>query len=153
VYSDEDRFVSCNIPGLTDRDEISKVYDTSLQLLGSYHIIEWVRMTLFLITLLLGQNFMLIWYVLGLNSLYGIATYIHVHATYFSGNGLQCREEQEFRANMLMAEVIVFWVTFLVLSIPHIFFLCMKAENLEDAINHDEEDEEDEGEGEGKEDK
>jgi hypothetical protein len=93
---------------------------------------------------------MALWYILGLNSLYGIATYIHVHVTYFSGNGLLCREEQEFRAKMLMAEVIVFWVTFFIMSIPQVFFLCMSPENLEDAINHDEEDEEEEGEKEDK---
>lgn len=124
------------------------MYDVSLRLLGSYHIIEWVRMTLFLITLLLGQNFMALWYILSLNILFGIATYIHVHVTYFSGNGLECREEQEFRANMLMAEVIVFWTTFFIMSIPQLFFIFMKKENLEDAINQDEEDESNDSEDE-----
>ena len=42
---------------------------------------------------------------------------------------------------MLMAEVIVFWVTFFVMSIPQIFIAIMKNENLDSALV--EEDEED----------
>ena len=50
-----------------------------LRLLAIYHIIEWVRFTIFLTTMLLGSNFLHMWYVLGLNSIYGIAVYIYVH--------------------------------------------------------------------------
>ena len=54
VYSDADRFSKC--PGINplDLDAHSAVYDTALKLLGIYHIIEWVRMTIWLVTLLLG---------------------------------------------------------------------------------------------------
>ena len=60
VYSDADRLLPCNIVGVdtTDGSGQSAVYDTALQLMASYHIIEWVRFTIFLVTLLLGQNFM-----------------------------------------------------------------------------------------------
>ena len=58
--------------------------------MASYHIIEWVRFTIFLVTLLLGQNFMHLWYILSLNTLYGIAAYIYVHVARYSGNGLAC---------------------------------------------------------------
>ena len=87
VYSDNDRFNNCNIPELTTREEFSEVYDSALRVLGVYHIIEWVRMTIFLVTLLLGQNFMPIWYATSLNTLYGIAAYIYCHVVRFSGNG------------------------------------------------------------------
>ena len=46
------------------------IYDMPLRLLGAYHIIEWFRMTLFLTTLLLGSNFLPIWYGTSLNTLF-----------------------------------------------------------------------------------
>ena len=46
---------------------------------------------------------------------------------------------------MLEAEVIIFWVTFFVMSVPQLFFMCMKKANLEDAIKDEEEEEGAEG--------
>ena len=54
VYSDKDRFINCGIDELKTKEEQAEVYDTVLRVLGAYHIIEWVRMTIFLVTLLLG---------------------------------------------------------------------------------------------------
>jgi len=125
------------------------IYDVPLRLLGAYHIIEWFRMTIFLVTLLLGTNFLPIWYATGLNTLFGIAAYITVHVARYSGNGALCAETQKWRANMLMAEVIIFWVTFHIMSVPQIFFFFMSKENLESALV--EEEEEEGGEGEEKE--
>ena len=147
VYSDKDRFLSCGIDDLKTPADNAAVYDMALRLLGAYHIIEWVRMTIFLVTLLLGQNFMPIWYFTSLNTLYGIAVYIYVHVTRFSGNGKECAEEQEFRSHMLVSEVIVFWTTFHILSVPHIFFAFMSNENLDKALVEEDEEEGEEGEG------
>ena len=147
VYSDKDRFLSCGIADLKTPADNAAVYDMALRLLGAYHIIEWVRMTIFLVTLLLGQNFMPIWYFTSLNTLYGIAVYIYVHVTRFSGNGKECAEEQEFRSHMLVSEVIVFWTTFHILSVPHIFFAFMSNDNLDKALVEEEEEEGEEGEG------
>ena len=44
---------------------------------------------------------------------------------------------------MLTAEVIVFWTTFFIMSVPQIFYLFMKTEDLEEAMK--EQDEDDEG--------
>ena len=126
------------------------IYDMPLRLLGAYHIIEWFRMTLFLTTLLLGSNFLPIWYGTSLNTLFGIAAYITCHVARYSGNGAMCADEQKWRANMLMAEVIVFWVTFHIMSVPQIFFFFMSNENLDSALV-EEGDDEDGGEGEDKE--
>ena len=146
VYSDNDRFLTCKIDELgTDPDAQSAVYDTSLRMLASYHIIEWFRMTIFLVTLLLGQNFMPIWYFLSLNTLFGIAAYIHTHVTIFSGYGKACADQQPFRSYMLICEVIVFWTTFHIMSFPHAFFLCLKNETLDQAMITQEDDEEGEG--------
>ena len=144
VYSDQDRFNKCGIAELDkDMDKTTELYDMPLRLLGAYHIIEWVRMTIFLVTLLLGQNFMPIWYLTSLNTLFGIAAYITAHVVRYSGDGKECAEEQEFRAGMLTAEVIIFWVTFHIMSVPQVFLKFMSKENLESALK--EEDEEEEG--------
>ena len=51
---------------------------------------------------------------------------------------------------MLTAEVIIFWVTFHIMSVPQIIFLFMKTESLEEAMK-DEDEEEDAPEGDKKE--
>ena len=84
--------------------------------------------------MLLGSNFMELWYVMGLNSLYGIAAYIYCHVARYNYNGQNCADNQVYRANMLMAEVIIFWTTFLIMSVPQLFFLCMSKGNLDDAL-------------------
>ncbi len=48
---------------------------------------------------------------------------------------------------MLVSEVIVFWTTFHILSVPHVFYLFMSKENLEKALVEEEEEEGEEGEG------
>ncbi len=149
VYSDQDRFKDCHIPGLMPYTEaVAEVYDTALKLLGAYHIIEWVRMTIFLVTLLLGQNFMPLWYLTSINTIFGIIAYIYAHVVRYSGNGKECAEEQEFRAHMLVSEVIIFWTTFHIMSVPHLFYFIMGKADLDKALNEEEE-EEGEGEGEG----
>lgn len=52
---------------------------------------------------------------------------------------------------MLMAEVIVFWVTFHVMSFPQVFFFFMSKENLDSALVEEGDDEDEGGEGEEKE--
>ena len=159
VYSDYDRFRPCKRDGdifLFDtektlnpnNEQSAAVYDMALRLLGAYHIIEWFRMTIFLVTMLLGSNFMPIWYLTSLNTVFGIAAYIACHIYRYSGNGVICAEEQEYRASMLMAEVIVFWTTFHIMSCPQIFFFFMSTESLDSALVETEDEEGEEGEGE-----
>jgi len=54
VYSDDARFLTCDPNYGPGHVAHSEVYDTALLLLTIYHIIEWVRMTMFLVTLVLG---------------------------------------------------------------------------------------------------
>ncbi len=144
VYSDFDRYNACGIPSVDfsgDIEDRAKVYDMALRILAAYHIIEWVRMTVFLVTLLLGQNFLPIWYATALNTLFGIAAYIYAHVIRYSGNGKECAEEQPYRASMLTAEVIVFWVTFFIMSAPQLFLVCMSQESKEAALVEGEDEE------------
>jgi len=48
---------------------------------------------------------------------------------------------------MLVSEVIVFWTTFHILSVPQIFYFFMSKENLENALVDEEGEEGEEGEG------
>lgn len=145
AYSDDDRHIPCGIPSIDGNEEqVSGVYDMALRILASYHIIEWVRFVIFLTTMLLGSNFLPLWYILSLNTPFGIAAYIYCHVIRFSGNGLACAGNQQYRASMLQAEVIIFWVTFLIMSVPQIFIAILSKENLEKALVEGDE-EEDEG--------
>ena len=87
-YSDADRFIHC--PGVTHHDHSPLVYDSALRVLASYHIIEWVRFTIFLVTMLLGQNFMPLWYATAPNTIFGIVAYIYAHVIRYSGLGAAC---------------------------------------------------------------
>ncbi len=145
-YADDERFKVCDpsIPA-ADLEGHSKVYDTAFILLCTYHIVEWVRMTLFLVTVVLGTNFMHIWYFLGLNTIYGIATYIYLHVVLFSSPGSTCRDSQYYRGQFLLAEVIVFWLTFHIMSFPHFFLLVEKKSYIEEKLNNKDDEEEDDG--------
>jgi hypothetical protein len=149
VYSDEDRFKQGCDPSTTDANAQSDVYDTALRLLCAYHIIEWVRMTLFLVIMLLGQkSLMWLWYPSCLNVIFGLAAYISCHIAYFSDPGKGCRDIQLYRGHFLLAEVIIFWTSFHIMSFPHAF-LFMKKSYIEEALNDEVEEEENE-EGEKK---
>ena len=87
-----------------------------------------------------------IWYILGLNSLYGIAAYLYAHKARFTQDGKDCADVQVFRSGFLYAEVIIFWLTFHIMSIPHFFFIFLKKDNLEDALTNGGEESEEEGE-------
>jgi len=94
-------------------------------------------MTLFLCIVLLGSNFLPVWYASSLNSLFGLAAYIICHIVRYSSTGLLCAEAQKRRADILTIEVFVFWFTFHIMSVPQIFFLFMSKKSLEAALIED----------------
>ena len=122
MYSDNARLNRCG--GATTGAESSEIYDIAFVLLASYPLIEWFRHVLFMTAIFLGVNFFPIWYVLKLNTLFGIAAYCVAHARRFSEQGKDCamkdeaHSKQEFRAEVLIAEVIIFWITFIPMSFP-----------------------------------
>ncbi len=89
LYCDDDRLISCGKYRDGD-EENSKVYDTALVLLASYHLIEWVRIIGLLVTMILGQNLVLLYYITSLNTLFGIAAYIAAHVQRFNEDGKAC---------------------------------------------------------------
>lgn len=120
----------------------SDVYNDSLKLVLTFHLIEWVRIIMFLITMIMGTNLMKVWYYTCPNTIFGIIAYIYVHAQRFSDDGKTCAEHQPGRAQFLVAEVAIFWSTFFIASFPQFFLFILKKENLEDAIKKPDDDEE-----------
>lgn len=112
-------------------------------LLGSYHIIEWVRFIVLMVAVFLGTNVVSLYYVLYLNTLFGLVTYIIVMADRF-GNG-NCADSQPGRMQVLTVEVIIFFVTFVIMSFPQLILLCMSQKNKDEAWEGPKEDEEEEG--------
>lgn len=117
-------------------------------LLVIFHIIEWFRVIFILIKILLGQNFIPLYYICYFNSAFGIAVYIYVHVARYGTAGMNCADAQPLRAKLLMAEVIIFWTTFILHTFPQLFMICMTPRKLAldvtDEPNND--DEESEGE-------
>ena len=147
-YSDNARMRPCITTGedgviveTKTGEEASMVLDTPIMLLAIYHIIEWVRCTIFLTAVCLGVNMMQVWYVMGLNSLYGLVVFLYAHAVYFSEIGVQCGTDQVFRYQWLMAEIILFWVTFFTFVFPPIIMRFMGKEKVHIQLYKPEEEE------------
>ena len=112
-------------------------------LLGSYHIFEWVRFIVLMVAVFLGTNVVSLYYVLYLNTLFGLVTYIIVMADRFGNEN--CADSQPGRMQVLTAEVIIFFVTFVIMSFPQLILLCMSQKNKDEAWEGPKEDEEEEG--------
>ena len=145
LYSDGDRYLSCKPEWRRGDERNSEVYDTALVLLASYHLVEWVRVILFLVTLILGTNLLHVWYITSINTLFGIAAYCYAHSARYSDDGKACAENQVARAAFLTVEVILFWTTFHIMSFPQFFLMVLKKEKIEEALNKKESDSEGSG--------
>ena len=125
LYSDADRLFPCDTSGeLLNPEKSSEVYDFPLKMLAIFHLIEWLRTTVLLTVICIGANLSLFWYITMPNTLFGIVVYAIVHMVYFSDDGVQCQDVQEYRAMWLLGEIIAFWVLFFIYSFPFIFTLC-----------------------------
>ena len=120
----------------------SEVYDSALLLLAIYHLIEWVRIIIFLVAVFLGANMVKIYYILYLNTLFGLAAYITAHVYRFGGDGPNCTDLQPERAATLVAEVVIFWTTYHIMNFPQVLLCLMSQANKEDAYNGPKEEEE-----------
>ena len=129
LYSDKDRLNPCDVTGeLAVPDEASKVFDLPLVMLAVWHMIEWIRTTVLLSVILIGVNWISVWYWTMPTSLYGLVTYAIVHMSYFSDDGKLCKEYQEHRADWLLGEIIAFWSVFFCFVFPFLYTLCLGRE-------------------------
>ena len=145
LYSDKDRLIPCDVTGtLAVPDEASKIFDLPLLMLALWHMIEWIRTTVLLSVVLIGVDWMFVWYLTMPNTLFGLVTYAIVHMSYFSDDGKLCRDYQENRANWLLGEIIAFWSIFFCFVFPFLCTLCMGRgradKTLKDAYEAEDED-------------
>jgi hypothetical protein len=105
---------------LKEGEEAAAVYDMAFLLLGIFHIIEWVR-TALLITCTTMENMdvlMWTWHITTpLNALFGVVCYIYAHYARFNGNGISCAESQVSRASLLVAQVIFFYIVYILATL------------------------------------
>ena len=96
----------------------SSVYGTALLLLGMFHIIEWFRtIVLLTVTCMKYEILMYVNNFLFLNLIFGFVAAIYAHVARFGALGTECADEQPKRAAYLLAEVIFFYVTYILVGI------------------------------------
>ena len=57
-----------------------------------YHLIEWVRIIVFAVCVVIGANLMIIWYITTPNAIFGLVCYIIAHVVRFSEDGKACAD-------------------------------------------------------------
>ena len=103
-------------------DEASAIFDTALALSTIYHMIEWLRWTLFATTALVGADLLTLFKIFSINIPFGIVTFIIALGTRYGEDGAKCADVQETRGSYLSLQVVCL-VLFLPLSFGHILFM------------------------------
>ena len=83
---------------------------------------------------------MIVWYITTPNAIFGIIAYIFAHTNRFGEAGKDCADFQIFRARFLLAEVIVFWLTFFFQQFPQVFLFMLGKERIEDTLKEADQD-------------
>ena len=143
-YGDSDRFFSCDIDNYRKPLDAAEVFDKPLFLLAIYHLIEWVRTTLLLAVICMGSDLywlMYAWYFTFFNTLFGIYVIARTMETLASPAGKACSKHQQYRAEWLRIEVVLFWLCFVFYSLPVIALrFCSKESHDEILAAEDESD-------------
>ena len=139
-YGDADRFLPCNEDKVKPLDAAG-VLDGAILLMAIFHIAEWVRTTFLFTVVVVGLNLMWIYYILGLNTLFGLIAVIYTMIVRFGTDGADCASVQTFRGEWLVFEIIIFWVMFFCYPGPILPLLCCKKEKHDAIINKEDDDE------------
>ena len=62
--------------GADTAEKAEAVYDVAIALVAIFHMIEWARQTVFVITCLIGTNMVKVFYIMSFNICYGIIALI-----------------------------------------------------------------------------
>lgn len=81
------------------KDESSAIYDIGIGLVAIFHMIEWLRQTVFLTTALVNVNLMPLYYFLSINVPFGFVAMIIGLGVRFSADGVEC-DEAEFGSGL-----------------------------------------------------
>lgn len=111
----------------TDADTASAIFDTAIALCAIFHMIEWIRQTVFLTSALVGVNIVPVYYALSVNVPFGFIAMLTAIFTRYSENGNACAEVglQAERANFLTLQIICL-ILYIPMSFAPILFLYVK---------------------------
>ena len=130
-YADITRLYACG--GNPYGEESSAVFDQALLLVSIFHIIEWLRQTIFLVGALVGVNLISAFYVFSLNVPYGFVAMIIALIVRNSESGTDCAmvvedgssPKQAERANVLALQLVCLLI-YIPTSFAHILFFKIK---------------------------
>lgn len=97
-YSSYERTIACK--DAPKGSEASAVYDLWILLVVIFHLVEWLRQTIFMTSALVGVNLVPVYYVMSLIVPYGFIILFAAGAVGFSSDS-DCQEKQPGRANYL----------------------------------------------------
>ena len=124
--------------------DAAAVYDTALLFLAIYHIIEWLKTTIVLTVVFVGINLVWLYLILTLNTFFGFFAIIYTVLARFSEEGMECAGAQQFRAQWLVIEVIVFGILLILWPGPMLPLVCCSKRSHQDMLESEDEGDDDE---------
>lgn len=110
-------------------------------MLTVYHIIEWLKTTFLLTVVCVNLNLMGFYYLLSLNTLFGVISVVYTMIVVFSEEGQDCAVVQMERGLWLKIEIITFWVLFFLYPGPVLPLRFCSKESHDEIINKKDDDE------------
>lgn len=112
------------------QDASSSVYDTAIALVTIFHMIEWLRQTVFLTSSLVNVNLVPLFYVLSINIPFGFIAMLVGLVSRYSEDGEDCAIEgaQMERGRYLSLQIICIFL-YIPMMFAHIVFFKVKGVN------------------------
>lgn len=112
------------------QDASSSVYDTAIALVTIFHMIEWLRQTVFLTASLVNVNLVPLFYVLSINIPFGFIAMLVGLVSRYSEDGKDCAIEgaQMERGRYLSLQIICIFL-YIPMMFAHIIFFKVKGVN------------------------
>lgn len=139
VYASYERHVKCG--GNTTNEENSAVYDTWILLCVIFHMIEWIRQTIFATSALVGVNLVPVFYGLYVMIPFGIIVMLGGGIAAASSDS-DCQEKQSARSTYLLLQFLALVLT-LGTCCLHMLIFKMKGADWCNEILYREDDDED----------
>lgn len=98
VYSSYERHIVCE--NATTKETASALYDTWILLCVVFHMLEWIRQTIFVTSALVGVNLISVFYLMYAIIPYGLIVMLGGGIVGASSNS-DCQDKQGSRANFL----------------------------------------------------
>lgn len=137
VYASYERHVPCG--GKSKLDELEGVYDTWILLCIIFHMVEWIRQTIFATSALVGVNLVGVFYALYLIIPFGIIVMLGGGIAGASSDA-DCQEKQSSRATYLKLQFLAVFLTICTCCLHMIVFKMKGAEWCDEVLNREDED-------------